>query len=195
MLCGGNGAGKSTLIKILTGIEKATSGQITFNTKDKKRFGYMPDHMNFHAELTPAEILAYYAAFMNIKKERIKEVLEAVGLFDKRNTKVGSFSKGMVQRLNLAQTLLADVELYILDEPTTGLDPFWVIQFKKILQNLIKEGKTVILSSHIMRDVVDVSDEVVILFEGKIKTAGTLEEIYTEQECSSLEEVFISLCS
>lgn len=194
VICGGNGAGKSTLIKIITGIEKATSGTVQFNNiKGKKQFTYMPDHMNFHSELTPAEILDYYAAFIGAGKEKIKEVLHVVDLWDKRNHKIGSFSKGMTQRVNLAQALLADVELYILDEPTNGLDPFWVIQFKRILQNLIAAGKTVILSSHIMRDVVEVCDEIVILFEGKIKASGTLAEIYSNTGCSSLEEVFLTM--
>ena len=192
-VCGGNGAGKSTLIKIITGIEKATTGSIQFHTKDKKQFSYMPDHMNFHSELTPVEVLDYYASFIGAKKEKIQEVLEKVGLWDKRNNKVGSFSKGMTQRVNLAQALLADVDLYILDEPTNGLDPFWVIQFKQILQELINKGKTVVLSSHIMRDVVEICDEIVILFEGKVKSAGTLEEIYSETGCTSLEEVFLSM--
>src|SRR5690625_756605 len=192
-VCGGNGAGKSTLIKIITGIEKASSGSIQFNTKSKKNFSYMPDHMNFHSELTPVEVLDYYASFIGAKKEKIQEVLEKVGLWDQRNNKVGSFSKGMTQRVNLAQALLADVDLYILDEPTNGLDPFWVIQFKQILQELIDQGKTVVLSSHIMRDVVEICDEIVILFEGIVKTSGTLDEIYMETGCSSLEEVFLSM--
>jgi ABC-2 type transport system ATP-binding protein len=193
VICGGNGAGKSTLIKMITGIEKATNGTIQFHTKGKKSFSYMPDHMNFHDELTPVEVLDYYASFIGAKKEKIQEVLERVGLWDKRNHKVGSFSKGMTQRVNLAQALLADVDLYILDEPTNGLDPFWVIQFKQILQDLIDEEKTVVLSSHIMRDVVEICDEIVILFEGKIKTSGTLDDIYSETGCSSLEEVFLSM--
>jgi len=192
-VCGGNGAGKSTLIKIITGIEKASSGSIQFNTKSKKNFSYMPDHMNFHSELTPVEVLDYYASFIGAKKEKIQEVLEKVGLWDQRNNKVGSFSKGMTQRVNLAQALLADVDLYILDEPTNGLDPYWVIQFKQILQELIDNGKTVVLSSHIMRDIVEICDEIVILFEGVVRTAGTLEAIYSETGCSSLEEVFLSM--
>lgn len=192
-VCGGNGAGKSTLIKIITGIEKASSGTVQFHTKSKKNFSYMPDHMNFHSELTPVEVLDYYASFIGAKKEKIQEVLEKVGLWNERNKKVGSFSKGMAQRVNLAQALLADVDLYILDEPTNGLDPYWVIQFKQILQELIDHGKTVVLSSHIMRDVVEICDEIVILFEGTVKTSGSLEAIYSETGCTSLEEVFLSM--
>src|SRR5699024_7328460 len=143
-----------------------SSGKVRFHTKEKKEFTYMPDHMNFHSELTPVEVLEYYASFIGAKKEKIEEVLHIVGLWEHRNRKVGSFSKGMTQRVNLAQTLLSDADLYILDEPTNGLDPFWVIQFKRIIEDLLSKGKTVILSSHIMRDVVEICDEIVILFEG-----------------------------
>src|SRR5690625_5087312 len=96
----------------------------------------------------------------------------------------------MTERVNLSQALLADLDLYILDEPTNGLDPYWVIQVKQILQELIDNGKTVVLSSHIMRDIVEICDEIVILFEGVVRTAGTLEAIYSDTGCSSLEEVF-----
>jgi len=137
--------------------------------------------------------LEYYASFIGAKKEKIEEVLHIVGLWEHRNRKVGSFSKGMTQRVNLAQTLLSDADLYILDEPTNGLDPFWVIQFKRIIEDLLSKGKTVILSSHIMRDVVEICDEIVILFEGSVQTSGTLDEIYRETGCSSLEEVFLSM--
>lgn len=193
VIVGGNGAGKSTLIRMITGIEKPSSGSVTFATQQTKQFGYMPDQMNFHTELTPVETLHYYAAFLQVGDDQVNEVLKRVGLWEHRNQKVGSFSKGMAQRLNLAQALLADVDLYIFDEPTNGLDPFWVIQFKQIIQQLKDEGKTILLTSHIMRDVVEMAEEIVILFEGKIVTSGTLEAIYEQHQCSTLEEVFLSL--
>jgi ABC-2 type transport system ATP-binding protein len=193
VLCGGNGAGKSTMIKILTGIEKSTSGQVVFHSKKKKPFAYMPDQMNFSPEFTPLEILKYYGKFLNTPKERIQEVLMDVGLWEKRNQKVGGFSKGMSQRLNLAQCLLADTDIYILDEPTNGLDPYWVIQFKEVIQSLKKQQKTVIVSSHIMRDAIEIADKVLILFNGKVKSFGTLNNIYYDHKCSSLEEVFLSI--
>lgn len=193
VIVGGNGAGKSTFIRMITGIEKATTGTIQFHTEKKKVYGYMPDHMYFHTELTPIEILSYYASFLKVDKGKVYEVIERVGLWEHRNEKIGSFSKGMAQRVNLAQALLADVDLYIFDEPTNGLDPFWVIQFKQIIKELKAEGKTILLTSHIMRDVVEISDQVVILFEGKIVASGTLDEIYELHNCSSLETVFLSL--
>ncbi|MBP2239671.1 ABC-2 type transport system ATP-binding protein [Cytobacillus eiseniae] len=193
VLCGGNGAGKSTMIKILTGIEKSTTGKVTFHSKRKKSFAYMPDSMNFPPEFTPIEILQYYGKFLDVKKEKINQVLEDVGLWDKRNQRVGGFSKGMSQRLNLAQCLLADTDIYILDEPTNGLDPYWVIQFKQVIQQLKEQGKTIIVSSHIMRDAIEIADQVLILFNGKVKSFGTLDQIYEEHACESLEEVFLSI--
>lgn len=193
VLCGGNGAGKSTMIKLLTGIEEPTTGKITFHTKDKKTFGYMPDQMVFPGELTPIEILTYYGTFIGCPKEKIPEVIKKVGLWNERNQKVGSFSKGMSQRVNLAQCLLADVDIYILDEPTNGLDPYWVIIFKQIIQELKENGKTVILSSHIMRDIIDIADNVILLFKGRVCGEGNLEELYDMFACSSLEEIFLTL--
>ncbi|WNS73576.1 ABC transporter ATP-binding protein [Bacillus sp. DTU_2020_1000418_1_SI_GHA_SEK_038] len=193
VLCGGNGAGKSTMIKMITGIDQASSGKVVFHYKKKKPFAYMPDQMNFPPDLTPIEILHYYGKFLKADKEKIQQVLQEVGLWEERNLKVGGFSKGMNQRLNLAQCLLADTDIYILDEPTNGLDPYWVIQFKRILQKLKNEHKTVIVSSHIMRDAIEIADKVMILFNGKVRSFGTLEEIYHEHNSESLEEVFLSI--
>ena len=193
VLCGGNGAGKSTLIKMITGIDRASSGKVVFHSNKKKPFAYMPDQMNFPPDLTPIEILHYYGKFLKANNEKINLVLQEVGLWEERNQKVGGFSKGMSQRLNLAQCLLADTEIYILDEPTNGLDPYWVIQFKRILQKLKNEHKTVIVSSHIMRDAIEIADKVMILFNGNVRSFGTLEEIYREHASESLEEVFLSI--
>lgn len=193
VFCGGNGAGKSTIIKIVTGIEKPSTGKVTYHTTKKKKFGYMPDQMVFPKEQTPFEILSYYGSFLGSTKEHINEVIQKVGLWNERNQKVGSFSKGMSQRVNLAQCLLADADIYILDEPTNGLDPYWVIIFKQIINELKSQGKTVILSSHIMRDIVDIADEVLLLFKGKICGKGNLEELYSHFSCSSLEDIFLLL--
>lgn len=193
VLCGGNGAGKSTMIKMITGINQASTGKIIFHSKQKKSFAHMPDQMNFPPELTPFEILQYYGEFLKTDKEKINHVLKDVGLWEERHIRTGGFSKGMSQRLNLAQCLLADTDIYILDEPTNGLDPYWVIQFKEIIQKLKKENKTIIVSSHIMRDAIEIADKVIILFNGKVKSYGTLEEIYEKHECSTLEDVFLTI--
>ncbi|MGG3019782.1 ABC transporter ATP-binding protein [Geobacillus stearothermophilus] len=193
VLCGANGAGKSTLIKLITGIEQPTAGTITFATEKKKRFAYMPDHMNFPKELTPLEIISYYGRFLNTSMVTIEATLKKVGLWEERHQKVGSFSKGMCQRLNLAQCLLSDVDLYIFDEPTNGLDPYWVIQFKQLIRELRNNGKTILLSSHIMRDVVEIADRIAIMFQGEVKAFGTLPDIYRTYRCRTLEDVFLSL--
>ncbi|MEK3854479.1 ABC transporter ATP-binding protein [Cytobacillus sp. FSL H8-0458] len=193
VLCGGNGAGKSTMIKMLTGVESPTTGSVVFHSKKQKPFAYMPDQMMFPAELTPFEILDYYGRFLNKNKEAIKLVLEKTGLWNEQNQKAGGFSKGMSQRLNLAQCLLADTDIYILDEPTDGLDPYWVIQLKKIIKELKEKNKTIIVSSHIMRDAIEIADKLIILFNGKIKFHGTLDQAYKEYKCASLEEVFLSI--
>ncbi|RBP96497.1 ABC-2 type transport system ATP-binding protein [Cytobacillus firmus] len=193
VLCGGNGAGKSTMIKMLTGVESPTTGSVAFHSKQQKPFAYMPDQMIFPSELTPYEILDYYRQFLNKNKESVKWVLEKTGLWSERNQKAGGFSKGMSQRLNLAQCMLADTDIYILDEPTDGLDPYWVIQLKKIIKELKEENKTIIVSSHIMRDAIEIADKLIILFNGKIKFFGTLNQVYKEYRCISLEEVFLSI--
>ncbi|PWW31878.1 ABC-2 type transport system ATP-binding protein [Cytobacillus oceanisediminis] len=193
VLCGGNGAGKSTMIKLLTGAETPSTGKVVVHSGQKKAFAYMPDQMNFPPELTPIEILQYYGQFLKKGHESIKFVLEKVGLWDERNQRVGGFSKGMSQRLNLAQCLLADTDIYILDEPTNGLDPYWVIQLKQIIKELKERNKTVIVSSHIMRDAIEIADKVLILFNGKVKSYCTLDKVYKEYRCSSLEEVFLSI--
>ncbi|KON90347.1 lantibiotic ABC transporter ATP-binding protein [Sporosarcina globispora] len=193
VLCGGNGAGKSTMIKLLTGVENPTKGSVVFHSKQKRPFAYMPDQMIFPSELTPYEILGYYGQFLNKNKESIKFVLEKTGLWSERNQKAGGFSKGMSQRLNLAQCLLADTDIYILDEPTDGLDPYWVIQLKKIIKELKEKNKTIIVSSHIMRDAIEIADKLIILFNGKLIFYGTLNQVYKEYRCTSLEDAFLSI--
>ncbi|MFG6114654.1 ABC transporter ATP-binding protein [Halobacillus sp. MO56] len=194
VLCGGNGAGKSTLIRVLTGIERGTTGKVMFPEAGGKSYSFMPDHMEFPKEMTALEILSYYRGFLDTGVRRdAEEVLREVGLWEKRHQKIGSFSKGMAQRLNMAQALLADVELYIFDEPTNGLDPYWVIAFKEMVESLKHKGKTVLLISHIMRDVVDIADRVVVLFEGRIEADDSLAGLYRTYQSSNLEEVFLRI--
>lgn len=139
-------ARKSTLIRLITGILKPTTGHVRINQLDrnkyKKRFseqfGYMPD--NFQSSITTKEKISFYAQIKNISKQRYAEVLREVGLLDKLNVKVGNFSKGMNQRLLLAQALLAKPSVLILDEPTNGLDPYWIKQFANLMLHAKKEN-------------------------------------------------------
>lgn len=175
-LCGGNGAGKSTLIRLITGLLKPTSGQIKFNItpddKSKKavvhRMGYMPDNFNFQPNLTAKEIIRFYAAIKGVAKQAYEQVLKDVGLLEKQDVKVGTFSKGMAQRLLFAQALLAQPPLLILDEPTNGLDPYWNEQFCQTLLAAKQKEQTVIFSTHDLYIAEKVADGVIFMHDGQV---------------------------
>lgn len=181
-LCGGNGAGKSTLIRLITRIHKPSTGKVIMNQynenkhnkPDVKPFGYMPDNFTFQHSLTAKEIMSFYARIKNISKQKYEEVLHEVGLLDKQNVKVGTFSKGMAQRLLLGQALLNEPSLLILDEPTNGLDPYWIQQFCKLLLKAKKNGQTVIFSTHDLHVAEKIADEVIFLHNGRVMSKGPI---------------------
>lgn len=198
-LCGGNGAGKSTLIKMLTGILKQTSGMIKIADKEadtmsqtyKAFFSYMPDDMVFPKQLTGMETLEFFAKLQGLNDRRVKEVLEKVGLDEERNQFIKHYSKGMQQRLSLAQALLSDAPLLILDEPTNGLDPFWVYRFKELIKEEKEAGKTILFSTHILSIVEEIADSAVFLEDGKlIHYASVAELTNIDNQYISLEKVF-----
>ena len=175
-LCGGNGAGKSTLIKMITGILKPTSGEIWIDGKPantisktyRTQFSYMPDDMLFPRQLTALEILAFFANLRGVEKEKAEEVLGIVGLLDQRNQLIKHFSKGMQQRLSFAQALLADTPLIILDEPTNGLDPYWVYRFKEIMKQEKAKGKSILFTTHILSLVEEIADKAAFIERGQL---------------------------
>lgn len=181
-LCGGNGAGKSTLIRLLTGILQPTTGSVTMHGFDQQtqprqyleQFGYMPDHFQFQASMTTKETIAFYAQMKKISKNRYEEVLKEVGLLDKLHVKVGTFSKGMNQRLLLAQALLAQPQILLLDEPTNGLDPYWIDQFSNRMLQAKQQGQTIIFSTHDLHVAEYIADEVVFLNQGHIIHKGSI---------------------
>jgi len=183
-LCGGNGAGKSTLIRLIAGLIKPTKGLVTINGLNRKKhkqqflkqFGYMPDDFQFQKSMTTKETIHFYAKIKNIGKTRYEETLKQVGLFDKRNEKVGHFSKGMNQRLLLAQALLASPRLLILDEPTNGLDPYWVNQFCELMRSAKNNGQTIIFSTHDLHVAENIADEVMFLKDGKVMSKGAVHQ-------------------
>jgi len=183
-LCGGNGAGKSTLIKLITRLIKPTTGHVKINgitgNKNKrdfiKQFGYMPDDFKFNKSFTTKETIKFYARMKKISEARYKETLEEVGLLDKINDKVGSFSKGMNQRLLLAQSLLANPNILILDEPTNGLDPYWVQQFCDLMIKAKDNGQTVIFSTHDLHVAEQIADEVMFLSSGEVISKGPVSQ-------------------
>lgn len=181
-LCGGNGAGKSTLIRLIIGLTKATTGKVTINGLNKrknkqqflKQFGYMPDDFHFQKSMTTKETINFYAKIKNVNEASARETLKIVGLLDQLNEKVGNFSKGMAQRLLLAQALLNEPSLLILDEPTNGLDPYWIQQFCKLLLKAKKNGQTVIFSTHDLHVAEKIADEVIFLHNGRVMSKGPI---------------------
>lgn len=190
-LLGPNGSGKSTTIKMLLGLLRPTAGDVKLfglppsSGAARRRLGYLPELSNLHRYLTPRETLHYYAGLSDIPaaeaRARIASLLERVGLSKAADRPVGEFSKGMARRVGLAQALLGNPDLVVLDEPTSGLDPIGRADVKKLVCELAAEGKTVLLSSHLLGEVADVCTRVVILAEGQIRAEGKLEDLLRVQ--------------
>jgi len=191
-LLGPNGSGKSTTIKILLGLLYQTSGYVEVLGRSpreivtKERIGYLPEESYLYRYLTAAETLNFYghvfALSADDRRLRTEQLLEMVGLKGTGTRRVGEFSKGMQRRLGLAQALINDPELIILDEPTAGLDPVGCREVKDVIQALARRGKTIILSSHLLADVEDVCDRVVIYYGGKIQASGPLRELLAKPD-------------
>jgi ABC-2 type transport system ATP-binding protein len=186
-LLGPNGSGKSTTIKMLLGLLHPTKGVIEVfgrsprDVKTKARIGYLPEESYLYRYLDSRETLDFFGNLFTLPKgeraRRSEQLLDMVGLTGARTRAVGEFSKGMQRRIGLAQALINDPDLVILDEPTAGLDPIGCREVKDLIVALARRGKTVILSSHLLSDVEDVCDRVVIYYGGKIQAQGTLKEL------------------
>ncbi len=191
-LLGPNGSGKSTTIKMLLGLLHPTKGHIEVFGKSprdvvtKSRIGYLPEESYLYRYLNCHETLDFFGNLFELpaaeREKRAEQLLEMVGLSQTRTRVVGEFSKGMQRRIGLAQALINDPDLVILDEPTAGLDPIGCREVKDLILALAKRGKTVILSSHLLADVEDLCDRVVIYYGGKIQADGTLKELLTERD-------------
>lgn len=178
-LLGSNGAGKSTLLNILVTSLSQSSGEILFNGKnirDKssdylKNLGYLPQNPRFYKNYTAEEFLKYMAALKGVENsrlsEKITEILDFVNLADEAKTKIGSFSGGMIQRIGIAQALINNPKILILDEPTAGLDPMERIRLRKLISNAAKD-KTVIIATHIVPDIEYIANKVILLKNGEI---------------------------
>lgn len=165
-LCGGNGAGKSTLLQLIAGVLTPSSGSIHLAPGTK--ISYMPDRLEFPSKITAYEFLLFIAKMKQCTKQEVLSKLAKVGLDTAAEKQVATFSKGMQQRLLLAQAMLGDPDILLLDEPGNGLDPYWIDLWKKILHEYKEMGKTVIFSSHVLHDVVDVADRVLLFNQGKM---------------------------
>ncbi len=194
---GPNGAGKSTLMKILTTYLAADTGSASVNsydvntqTKDvQKSIGYLPEHNPLYTDLYVREYLAFNADVYGVAKSRINEVIQLTGLSQESHKKIGQLSKGYRQRVGLANALLHDPEVLILDEPTTGLDPNQLVEIREVIKNVGK-NKTVFLSTHIMQEVEAICDRVIIIDQGKIVTDKKLEAAVKTLEEQIIEVEF-----
>ncbi|PYJ08768.1 MAG: ABC transporter ATP-binding protein [Verrucomicrobia bacterium] len=186
-LLGPNGSGNSTTVKLMLGLLYPTKGHIEVfghsprHVATKARIGYLPEESYLYRYLNSRETLEFFGNLFHLRKDRrqdrAEQLLEMVGLSQTRTRAVGEFSKGMQRRIGLAQALINDPDLVILDEPTSGLDPIGCREVKDLIVALARRGKTVILSSHLLADVEDVCDRVVIYYGGKVQAMGALKEL------------------
>ena len=200
---GPNGAGKTTTMNVLLGFVHPTEGEawlFGMNVREpiaRQRIGYLPEQTYYYRFLTAEEILRFYARIFRIPKseieQRIAAVLKLVELGDARKRQIKSYSKGMQQRVGLAQALINNPDLLILDEPTSGLDPVGRMKVREIIQRLKDEGKTVFFSSHELGEVETVCDRVAILTQGELKAEGRVNELVRLYQRPNLEQVFLKI--
>lgn len=187
-LLGANGAGKTTLMRMICGIAEMNSGEIRFNTEDIKTMGgkyrellgYLPQDFGYYPNFTAMEFMLYIASLKGLDrsyaKNRSKLLLQKVGLAGEMRHKIKTFSGGMRQRLGIAQALLNDPKVLVLDEPTAGLDPKERVRFRNMIAELGKD-RIVILSTHIVSDVEEIADWIFLMKQGQFITQGTLENL------------------
>jgi len=191
-LLGPNGSGKTTTLKMLLGLLYPTKGKAAVlggdsaDPKVSERIGFLPEESYLYRYLTARETLDFYGRLFGLnrqaRKMRIEALLDMVGLRTVAARPVGTFSKGMARRIGLAQALINDPELLILDEPTTGLDPIGTRQIKDLILELAKRGKTILLCSHLLADVEDVCDRIAILYGGRVQSEGEVRKLLVQTE-------------
>lgn len=195
-LLGPNGSGKSTTIKMILGLLFPTRGQVAVmgrlptDVAIKARIGFLPEESYLYPFLDARETLDFYGKLFHQdrreRRRRIDMLLEMVGLSSVAFRRVGEYSKGMQRRIGLAQALINDPDLLILDEPTSGMDPIGTRQFKELIRTLAQRGKTIILSSHLLADVEDVCDRVAVLYGGRLRAQGTVGELLAQSNLTSI---------
>jgi ABC-2 type transport system ATP-binding protein len=201
---GPNGAGKSTTMRILAGYQTATAGRAAIDGRDvfwdpieaRRRIGYMPESCPLYQEMRVGEYLRFRAGLKGLRpsvgKKRIDYVLERCWLTDVRTQLIGTLSKGYRQRVGLADALLADPPVLILDEPTAGLDPTQIRETRKLIKELGREH-TMLLSTHILSEVEMTCDSVIIIYQGKVVEDGSLAAVRQKHRNQNLEEIFVRL--
>ena len=195
-LLGPNGSGKSTTIKLVLGLLFPSSGRVLVFDKDasetskNERIGYLPEESYLYKFLTAEETLDFYGRLFNMsgahRKRRVEELIQLVGLSGAKHRQLREYSKGMTRRVGLAQALINDPDLILLDEPTTGLDPIGTREMKDLIIALRDQGKTVVLCSHQLADVQDVCDRVAILHQGELKELGRVSDLLKVQNVTEV---------
>lgn len=196
---GPNGAGKTSTIKMIVGLSQPTKGTVTIFGKNpndievKRRIGFMPESPQFYQYLTGEEFLTMVAELFQLpsKKEKVAAVLKDVDLTHGAHKRIRTFSKGMLQRLGLAQAMINDPDILFLDEPLDGLDPIGRAEVKKIITKLKAKNKTIFINTHILPDVEEVCDKVVIIDQGELLNVGTPKEIISTYK--DLESAFVAI--
>lgn len=194
-LLGPNGSGKSTTIKILLGLLEPSVGECSIygkhsSTVDARRsVGFLPEAPYFYRYLSGRELVRYYARLCGVAKPdlspAVESVIDLVGMKDAAHRRVGTYSKGMLQRIGLAQAIVHDPQLVILDEPTAGVDPLGSTAIADIIRELKSQGKTILLSSHLLAQIEGLCDRVAILHGGKLVREGRIDELVTQEEADS----------
>ena len=199
---GPNGAGKTTTMNVLLGFVRATSGTARLFGVDvrepiaRQRIGYLPELTYYYKFLTAEELLRFYARLFQIPgdetERRIDRLLKLVELEPARKRAIKTYSKGMQQRIGIAQALINEPDLLILDEPTSGLDPIGRMKVRELIQRLNSEGKTIFFSSHELGEVETVCNRVAILHQGELKVEGRVQDLVAQHQMN-LEQVFLKL--
>ena len=192
-LLGPNGAGKTTTVKVALGLMRPSSGSVELGVAGLGRVGYLPENPYFYDYLSGREFLGFCARLFGddaaTRRERVETLLEDVSLREAADTHLRKYSKGMLQRIGIAQALINDPELVLLDEPMTGLDPLGRVEVKRIIERLHERGKTVLFNSHILSDVHELCSRIAIMRDGRVIWTGSVDEALAEAE--TLEDFFI----
>ena len=201
-LLGPNGSGKTTTIKLLLGLLFPTSGQAfvlgekSTDVRKNERIGYLPEETYLYRFLNAEETLEFYGRLFDmpkaLRRERARQLISMVGLDAARRRPLREYSKGMTRRIGLAQALINDPELVVLDEPTSGLDPIGCREMKDLILELKRQGKTVVMCSHLLADVQDVCDRIAILHQGELKELGRVDQLLKVQDVTEIRTSSLS---
>jgi ABC-2 type transport system ATP-binding protein len=195
-LLGPNGSGKTTTVKLLLGLLFPTSGKALVLGKDatdvskNERIGYLPEESYLYRFLNAEETLDFYGRLFNIgraqRRQKASDLIEMVGLSKSRRRQLREYSKGMTRLIGLSQALINDPEIIILDEPTSGLDPIHTHEMKLLIRDLQKQGKTILMCSHLLADVQDVCDRIAILHQGELRELGRVDDLLKVQDVTEI---------